>query len=165
MCEACSPTGERARNPGMCPDRESNRWPFSSQAGAQSTEPHQPELIYLFLEREEERERNINVWLPLTCSNWGTGPQPRAHALTGNRTGDLSVHRLALNPVSHTFQDSESLIYPFSLSVSELMHVGSLTLSCIWDSHTRVCIKFGSFLLLICLMSIWLLNQQEEPWG
>ena len=33
-------------NPGMCPDWESNQWPFASQAGAQSTEPHQPGLIF-----------------------------------------------------------------------------------------------------------------------
>ena len=33
------PTGDLALNPGMCPDRESNQQ--SSQAGAQSTEPHQ----------------------------------------------------------------------------------------------------------------------------
>ena len=40
-------TGDLAHNPGTCPDRESNWQPFSSQAGAQSTEPHQPGL-YLF---------------------------------------------------------------------------------------------------------------------
>ena len=31
-----------ACNPGTCPDWESNWWPFSSQAGTQSTEPHHP---------------------------------------------------------------------------------------------------------------------------
>ena len=34
-----------AYNPGMCPDWESNLWPFGLQAQAQSTESHQPELI------------------------------------------------------------------------------------------------------------------------
>ena len=39
-------------------------------------------LIYLFLERgerrEKERERNINVWFPLSCAAyWGPGPLPR----------------------------------------------------------------------------------------
>ena len=29
-------------HPGMCPDWELNRYPFSSQASTQSTEPHQP---------------------------------------------------------------------------------------------------------------------------
>ena len=31
------PTGDLARNPGMCPDWESNQRPFGSQAGTQST--------------------------------------------------------------------------------------------------------------------------------
>ena len=36
------PAGDLACNPGMCPDWESNRLPFSLQGGTQSTEPHQP---------------------------------------------------------------------------------------------------------------------------
>ena len=43
------PTEGLAQNPGMCPDRESNQWSFGSQACAQSTELHQPGLIYLFI--------------------------------------------------------------------------------------------------------------------
>ena len=35
-----------AHNPGMCPDWESNQQPFGSQAGTQSTEPHQPGLKF-----------------------------------------------------------------------------------------------------------------------
>ena len=35
-------TRDLACNPGMCPDWESNQQLFSSQAGTQSTEPHQP---------------------------------------------------------------------------------------------------------------------------
>ena len=44
------PTGDLARNPGMCPDSESNRrCPFGSQASAQSTEElHQPGLFGIF---------------------------------------------------------------------------------------------------------------------
>ena len=42
------PTRDLACNPGMCPDQESNQRPFSSQAGTQPTEPHQPELNELF---------------------------------------------------------------------------------------------------------------------
>ena len=34
----------------------------------------------------------------------GTWPATQACALTGNRTGDLLVTRLALNPLSHTSQ-------------------------------------------------------------
>ena len=36
------PPSDVACNSGMCPDWESNRRPFGSQAGTQSTEPHQP---------------------------------------------------------------------------------------------------------------------------
>ena len=43
-------TGDLACNPGMCPDWASNQRPFGLQAGAQSTEPHQPGLNYLFLD-------------------------------------------------------------------------------------------------------------------
>ena len=42
------PTEDLAHNPGMCPDWESNQRSFDSQAGTQSTEPHQPGLL-LFL--------------------------------------------------------------------------------------------------------------------
>ena len=55
------PTGDLAGNLGMCPNWESNGWPFSSQAGTQSTEPHQPgqkNNLFLFF---KERKRNINL--------------------------------------------------------------------------------------------------------
>ena len=48
-------------------------------------------------------KRYIN-WLPLECPQLGTQPATQACALTGNRTSNLSVHRLALNPLSHTSQ-------------------------------------------------------------
>ena len=41
-------TGDLAHNPGMCPDWESNRQPFGSQAGAESTEPHSQGLFAHF---------------------------------------------------------------------------------------------------------------------
>ena len=43
-------------------------------------------------------------WLPLACHQLGTWPATQACALTGNQTSDPLVHRLALNPVSHTSQ-------------------------------------------------------------
>ena len=62
------------------------------------------DFIYLFLERgegrEKERERNSSVWLPLVCPPLGTWPATQACDLTGNRTGDPLVHRLAFNPLS-----------------------------------------------------------------
>ena len=42
------PTGDLACNLGLCPDWESNQESFDSQAGAQSTEPHQPGLFHYF---------------------------------------------------------------------------------------------------------------------
>ena len=47
-----APTGDLARSPSICPDWELNQRPFGLQAGAQSTEPHQPGL-YKFL--------NVNI--------------------------------------------------------------------------------------------------------
>ena len=44
VASCAPPTGDLARNPGMCPDWESNWRPFGSQARAQSTEPQQPGL-------------------------------------------------------------------------------------------------------------------------
>ena len=43
-----SPTGDVACNPGLCPDWESNRQRFGSQAHVQSTELHQPRQPILF---------------------------------------------------------------------------------------------------------------------
>ena len=44
---ASAPNQALTHNSGMCPDWESNWWHFGSQAGAQSTEPHQPGLDFL----------------------------------------------------------------------------------------------------------------------
>ena len=66
------------------------------------------DFIYLFLERwggrENERERNITVWLPLVHPLLGSWPTTQACALTGNQTFGSLVHRLALNLLSHTSQ-------------------------------------------------------------
>ena len=71
-------------------------------------------LFYLFLERGEEREkekeRNINVWLPLAHPPRGTWPATQACALTRNRTSNFLVHRPVCNPLSHT---SQGFIYLF----------------------------------------------------
>ena len=59
--------------------------------------------------KEKERERNITVWLPLIRPLLGTWPETQACALTENRTGDPLVHRLALNPLSHTSLGGEDI--------------------------------------------------------
>ena len=52
MCGVAShmlPAGALGCNTGMRPDRESNWQPFASQAGTQTTEPHQPMLLVIFV--------------------------------------------------------------------------------------------------------------------
>ena len=43
--------------------------------------------------KEKERERNINVWLPLMCPLLETWPAIQACAPTGRQTSDTLVHR------------------------------------------------------------------------
>ena len=66
------------------------------------------DFIHLFFRergREGERERNINVWLPLACPLLGTWPTTQAYALTGNRLNPRHLgEQAALNPLSHTSQ-------------------------------------------------------------
>ena len=74
------------------------------------------DFIYLFLERVEKREKNINVWLPLAHPPLGTWPTTQACTLTGNRTSDPLVHRSALNPLSHTSQGKlQTFLLTFTL--------------------------------------------------
>ena len=101
-----SPTGDLARNPGMCPDWE----PFDLQAHrAQSIELYQTgqfiyflKIFHLFIFRERGREGGkTSMWryiyqLPLARSQLGTWPATQACA--------LSVRRPALSPPSHTSQ-------------------------------------------------------------
>ena len=71
-------------------------------------------IFYLFIFRErarkEERERNTNVLLPFLCPLLGTWPTTQACVLTGNQTRGSLVHRLALNPLSHTSQGNINLV-------------------------------------------------------
>ena len=67
--------------------------------------------FYLFIfrqrgGREKEKERNINVWLPLTRPLWGPRLQPRHVPWLGTEPATL-VCRPALNPLSHTSQGSQ----------------------------------------------------------
>ena len=66
------------------------------------------DFIYLFLERgegrEKERERNINMWLPLTRPLLGTWLAAQACVLPGNGTGNPLVPRPVLNPLRYSSQ-------------------------------------------------------------
>ena len=50
LVASCTPpTGNQAHNPGMCPDWESNQWPFGLWDDTQPTEPHQSGLNFNYL--------------------------------------------------------------------------------------------------------------------
>ena len=65
---------------------------------------------FIFLDRGEGRERNITVWLPLTCPLLRTWPATQACPLTGNWTSNPLIGRLAFYPLSHT---SEGIFFNF----------------------------------------------------
>ena len=69
------------------------------------------EFIYLFGERgrEGERERNINVWLPLPWTPLGAWATTQACALTGNRT----LCHFRLQPTLNPLSDTRKGIYSF----------------------------------------------------
>ena len=76
--------GGRRRDLGRCPLRIYS--PSCSPTGPGSR-------------RGKEKERNSD-WLPLSCSQLRTWPVTQACALTGNQTGNLSVCRPVLSPLS-----------------------------------------------------------------
>ena len=61
------PTRDLARNPGMCPDWQSNWRSFCSQASAQFTEPHQPGLygfcVNLSFHSSRINAQEFNCWV------------------------------------------------------------------------------------------------------
>ena len=61
-------------------------------------------LKFIFRQRGREGEKYQCV-VCLSCTlHWGIWPTTQACALTGNRTGNILVHRPALNPLRHTSQ-------------------------------------------------------------
>ena len=109
MCgcaSSASPTGDPARDPGMCPDQKLNQRPFGSQAGAQSTEPHQPGLYFDFyrerVRRGREREkRDVTEKHRLVASRTHPNeikPATYVCAPIENRTCNLLVFRMTLQP-------------------------------------------------------------------
>ena len=76
--------------------------------------------LFIFRERgrDEEREGQKHQCARetliscLSHTRWqGTWPATQACALTGNQTGDLSVYRLAFNPLSHNSQGKNRQIF------------------------------------------------------
>ena len=71
------------------------------------------DFIYLFLGRgegrENDRERNIDVWekhqfIASCMPQQGTWSATQTSAVTGNWTGNLLVCKPAFNPLSHSSQ-------------------------------------------------------------
>ena len=79
------------------------------------------QILFIYFQRgegrEKKRERNIIVWLPLTCPLLATWPATQAGALTGNRTGESLVHRPELNPLSYTSQGFTNFNQSFSFLI------------------------------------------------
>ena len=69
------------QGPGMCPNWESNRQPFGSRAGTQSTEPHHLGLPSSLSKSNEKMSSGkdlkdlINLAMMSVC--WGTGCSSR----------------------------------------------------------------------------------------
>ena len=62
------PTGDLAHDPGMCPDWESNQWPFGSQSQPQSTETHQSgNLENVMLSEISQWEKDKYHMISLIC--------------------------------------------------------------------------------------------------
>ena len=106
------------------------------------------DFIYILLEREEgrekERERNINVWLPLTCPHQGPGPQPR------------HVPWLEIKPMTLWFTGQHSTHWT-TLARASFCIFGFLYFSCsvIW-----YCFQYCRELTLL---SVALLNKVTSP--
>ena len=83
-------------------------------------------LLLLFLESEEgrkkERERSINVWLPLTCppSHWGSSPQPRDVSWLGIEPATLGFAGwLSIHWVTPARAGGLHFFWPLSLAIKD----------------------------------------------
>ena len=79
IASCAPPTGDLAHSPGVYPDWESNWRPFGSQAGTQSTEPHQPGGHTHFGQRIPIEYSQQSTWW---CGSQGntTADMPRVYA-------------------------------------------------------------------------------------
>ena len=119
-------------------------------------------IFYFFMfgerRREDERERNINAWLPLIRPLVGTWPTTPACALTGKQTHNPLVHRPALNPLSHSSQGANHLLLSV-LGLGKTEFTRWLQTACL-----TTCLTFPTPLLLAYWpVSKWL--QVENHWA
>ena len=121
--------------------------------------------------REEESERNINVWLPHTLHSLpGTWPTAQACALTGNRTWDHLVHRPALSALSHTSPGLCScfIVYPlmffFCFRIPYCIQLSCLLVcSDLWQFFSPSW-SFMTLALLVCRLALNPLSHTSQGW-
>ena len=115
-------------------------------------------ILFIFLERGEgwkkEKERNINVWLPLMLSPLGTWPATQACALTRNLTGDLPVHRPALNPLSCTSQGCFSVFLQWNTCVIICIVLNSRSRTSSITLVFEIALEFYNFAYLLYGISL-----------
>ena len=102
----CALTGDWTHNFGIL-GQCSNQLSYPARVFLCSPPPFFLLRFYLFILRGREGDRegeNMSVWFPLALPPLGTWPVTQACTLTGNWTSNPLVHRLALNPLSHTNQ-------------------------------------------------------------
>ena len=118
------------------------------------------DFIYLYFRKREggiKRERNINVWLSLVHPLPGTWPETQACALTGNRTSDPLIRRLALNPLSHpsrgckpTFAPAYIVSHSVGFLFTFLMALFAAQKFTLWSSPIHL--FFFSFALVLLVI-------------
>ena len=69
----------------------------------------------------KEKDRDRNNQLPLSHPQMETWPATQARVLTGNGTGDLSVHGPALNTVRRSSQGQINIFYTIRLTNNKLV--------------------------------------------
>ena len=94
------------------------------------------DFTYLFLEKGKgrEKDRSMNVWLPVARPSLGTWPAIQTYVLTGSRIGDPLVLRLALSPLSHARQGQP--FYCIVKGLHETLLEGDY--GCLWPSKYYV---------------------------
>ena len=114
------PTGDLSHNLGMCPDWESNWWPFGSQASTQSRATPARATMYIFntfinsffhwmIFEQPVNARHIAA--KQRCFLPSRSLKSSAMASAGNGTGDLLIRRLALSPLNPSSQGSLNFLF------------------------------------------------------
>ena len=132
------PNGDPAHNPGLCPDWESNQWPFGSQAAIQSTEPHQPGLEVNFL-----RDQNISP-----CSYCNTYSQWKSDIIC-----TPAFHRYLL---PQWFRDA--------VQTSKPMHFCCICKQCFSFAFSIDYLEYFSFRISVCSPIEWIRGVNNSYW-